>query len=319
MINTYDIEWDHYENIITNCIDDNDIKHKIIFYDKNKPFDVNYCKTNIILEIIKNYDNVELKYWKEDHLKCLFKNIKLNSTIINFLINKEININILSRNESLTCSLIKEFINHWDINEILINSKLSISDLGTIMDISKIKIELNKLNKIKNRFVENMKEQDLIKNTEKINNLSNKFIVLEKKIETVNILLENDIKNLNKLKKDHEYLDTYVELYLQNLDETKNNKNNELIDKIENLNLLKDELYILKEDVVTIKNEMNTKLVISDQKFKDKLTMITNNLKYNNKYFNYELKKYQTYINYLLFFMVLQFSILIFIIYKFFK
>ena len=38
MVTKYDIEWEYFENIITNGLDKNAIKNKIIFYDKNKPF-----------------------------------------------------------------------------------------------------------------------------------------------------------------------------------------------------------------------------------------------------------------------------------------
>ena len=316
MSNSYDIRWENYENKISSIVNDNEIKHKIIFYDKTKPFDVNYCKTNIMMDIIKNNYYIELKYWKEDHLRCLFKNIKLNSDIIKFLIDKEIDINFLSKNESLTCSLVKEFINHWNMNEILCNSKLSIAELNSIIDINTIKIDFNKLNKIRHIFIEKEKEMDLIKNIDNVKNLMNKFKNLDNKFNDFNVLLEENTKNILTVKQELKYLDTYVSLYLENLDERKNNLYNEFNKKIEDLNLINDELFIIKENITNIQNDLYEQINKNNKKIKDKMTTIINNLKYNNANLNYELKKNFNYILYLICFNILQFSILIFIIYS---
>lgn len=311
MATKYDIEWLEYENSIINNIDKDLIKNKIIFYDKNMPFTINYCTTEIILNIIRYNDNIEFIYWKDDHLRCLFKHVKITPEIINFLIKKNININFLSKNEHLNYEMVKDIIHKLDISQVLCNSNITIDELS---NISKLEIDCSKLQTIKNKFIEKKKEKDLIKNINDVKNITNKYIQIENKLESLYSYLDNNTKKISKLETLYDYIDTTISSQYEIVEEIK--------DKFDTLKLIQVDINNLHEDmnnfqetINNFKEDMNTfKEAIN--KIENKNKLIINNIKYNNTNIIYELNKNDYHKCYIIGFMLIIFGIQIYIVYN---
>jgi hypothetical protein len=313
MLNKYDVEWLQYENLIIKELNDNEIKEKIIFYEKNAPFNLHYCPANIIQNIIKFNNNIELKYWKIEHLRCLFKNTRLTSDIINFLLEKGVNIDFFSNNQNLTIELVKEFKNHLDLTSILCNSNISFDELLMIYDndLSKLNIDYSKINKIKNKFIEKKKEKDLIKNANDIKKLFDLNNKLETAFEKINNILNDHIKKFTQLKKEHKYLDQNLALYYENATELRAEQFKEIDDKFDNLKLIQEELYYLKEDMETYKKTILNFIEKNNQSLKDKITTLTNNIKYNNNLNSIKYNNLNNYITLIITVQVIVYAIII--------
>jgi len=310
MATKYDIEWLEYENTISSNIDKELIKNKILFYDKNTPFTINYCTTDIISNIIRYNDNIEFIYWKDEHLRCLFKYVRITPEIINFLIKKNMNINFLSRNEHLNYELVKEFINQLDITQLLCNSNITIDE---IPNISKLQIDCSKLQIIKNKFIEKKRDKDLIKNIYDVKNITNKYLQIENKIESLFSYLDNNTKKISKLETLYDYIDTTISSQYELVEKIK--------DKFDTLKLIQEDINNLHEDINNFQQkieDMNTfKEAIN--KIENKNKLIINNIKYNNTNINYELNRNDYHKCYIVSFMLIIFSIQIYIVYNLFN